>query len=111
MAIVSSVVATGRAMKGAERFRAPRHSAGVAAIAASGSAAGPEAARRSVDREVDDGRGEQGQQLADQQAADDADAQRLAQLRSGSLPEQSGSAPSSAAIVVIRIGRKRNRHA
>jgi hypothetical protein len=66
---------------------------------------------RPVEGEVDHRRGVQRQHLAHQQAADHGQAQRLAQLGAMPPPSISGSAPSSAARVVIRMGRKRSRQA
>ncbi len=105
---VSSVVATGRRMKGAEMFMALSRRLGGALPAAERPApAGGEA----VEREVDDGRGVERERLADDQPADDRDPERTPQLRPDPVPSASGSAPSSAAIVVIMIGRKRSRDA
>ena len=64
-----------------------------------------------VDRQVNNRRCVERQELAEQKSTDDADAKRPAQLRPGSLPNTKGNAANSAAIVVIRIGRKRRRHA
>jgi hypothetical protein len=64
-----------------------------------------------VEIEVHHRRGVEREQLAHEQPADDGDAERPAQLRAYPRPSASGSAPSSAARVVIRIGRKRSRHA
>ena len=70
-----------------------------------------EALRQPIEPEIDHRRGVERQQLADQQAADDRDAQRMAQFRSGAAAEASGRPPSSAAMVVIMMGRKRSRQA
>jgi hypothetical protein len=66
-------------MKGADRFTGARLGRGI------GHAASDRAQRRAwpepgVEGQIDDRRREQGQQLADQQAAEDGDAQRTAQL-------------------------------
>ena len=45
------------------------------------------------------------------QAADNGDAERLAQFGASSSAEHQRQAPRIAAIVVIMIGRKRNRQA
>ncbi len=72
----------------------------------------PIAARQPVEREIDDRCRIEGQDLADDQPADDGDAQRVAAIPSRRpYPIASGSAPSSAAMVVIMIGRKRSRQA
>ena len=60
-----------------------------------------------VEVDVDHRRGEQGQHLGDQQAADDREAQRLAELRAGAVRQDHRHAAQRAAAVVIRIGRKR----
>ncbi len=86
---------------------APRSLAGVSGAARRRRAA--QRARQAVEAEVDHRRREQRQHLADDQAADDREAERMAQLGARRrVPSISGSAPSSAAIVVIRIGRKRS---
>ena len=74
MATVRSVVADGRSMKGAERLMPSRD--GLADGALRG-----DAVRQAVEREVDHRRRVEGQDLAEEQAADDRDAQRTAQLR------------------------------
>ena len=51
------------------------------------------------------------QQLAQGEPADHCVAERLTQLRTGAVPSARGTPASIAAAVVIRIGRKRNRHA
>ena len=81
---VSSVVATGRRMNGAERFMrpaSPRRRRRAPAPPA------PSARRQPVEGEVDHRRGEQRQHLADDQAADDGDAERMAQLGAGAGAE------------------------
>ena len=60
-----------------------------------------------VDIEVNYRCGEQRQHLADGQAADDGDAQGLAQFGAVPVPSASGKPPKSAASVVIMMGRKR----
>src|ERR1700679_2334465 len=90
--MVSSVVATGRRMNGAAilmarsvqlRRRVAVRWRCVIGGAAGGAAAPAHGAREPVEIQVDHGRGEQCQQLADQQAADDRYAQRCAQFRAG----------------------------
>jgi len=54
--------------------------------------------------EVDHRRGVEREQLAQEQAADDGDAKRYAQLEPGPWPITKGSAPKSAATVVINDG-------
>src|SRR3984885_1293339 len=90
--IVSRGVATGRRMKGSAMLmarsvdlrcrlpvRRPR-----AVVQVSGARTAPaHGAREPVEVQVDHRRGEQGQQLTHQQAADDRYAQRCAQLRAG----------------------------
>ena len=67
---------------------------------------------RSLERQVDHRRGVKRQQLAQQQAADDRDAQREAQFATRCRCSiASGSAPNNAASVVIMIGRKRRSQA
>src|SRR5690606_14928239 len=74
-----SMVATGRAIKGADRFIA---GASYACFLPDPVLA-PKALTQTVEKQVDHRRGEQGQQLAEQQAANQYQAQRLAQLRAG----------------------------
>src|ERR1700722_10618926 len=90
IATVRSVVATGRAMKGAETFMGRRASRSLGGRGAwRGAQTATEKVRaEALDRKVNDGRRVQRQELAEQQSADDADAERPAQLRSGSLPER-----------------------
>ena len=66
---------------------------------------------KAIEREVDDRRGVERQHLRHEQPADDGDAQRPAQLVPVPGPSASGRPPSSAAIVVIMMGRKRSRQA
>jgi len=54
---------------------------------------------------------EEREHLAENEAADDGDAQRAAQFGADTRSERQGHAPRSAAMVVIRIGRKRNKQA
>ena len=75
--MVSRMVATGRAMKGAEIFTpgGPRSQRlGLRRVTAEGLLGD------AIEGEVDDRRGEQGEHLAHQKTADDAHAQRMAQL-------------------------------
>ena len=68
-------------------------------------------AREPVEGQVDDRGGVEGQQLAHDEAAHDRDAERPAQLGAHARAERQRQPPSSAAIVVIMIGRKRSRQA
>src|SRR5690348_12805505 len=90
MPSVSRIVATGRAMNGAEMFMATglRGSRrGVRERVLAGSAlvgrriAAPEALREPVERQVDHGRRVEGEQLAHEEASDDRHSERTAQLR------------------------------
>ena len=91
IARLSNMVATGRAMKGAERFMAAgRRKLGKSALLPASCtrflywqllAAEPVA--QSIKEQVDHGRREQRQQLAKQQAANQYQAQRLTQLGTG----------------------------
>src|SRR5439155_7679186 len=87
--IVSRVVATGRSMNGVDRFTAysrqgpSRRALGVEHA----SEALPHRPAEAVEIEVDDRRREQRQQLAQNETADDRDAKRMAQFRSGAGPE------------------------
>ena len=78
-------------------------------------AAAPEEAvhprREPVHVQVEHRRDEQRQRLRHDQAADDRDAERLAQLALAPVPSAIGSVPMIAASVVIMIGRKRSRQA
>jgi len=58
---------------------------------------------------VDDRRQVERDQLRDDQAADDGKSERPARFPAGAEAERDRRAPSSAAIVVIMIGRKRIR--
>ncbi len=64
-----------------------------------------------VEEEVDDRRGEEREHLRDEQAADDGDAEGARSSEPVPVPKASGTAPSSAAMVVIMMGRKRSRQA
>ena len=92
MAIVSSVVATGRKMNGREMFTrvsAPASSARLLRLISVGSFLGRfrEAVREVVEEDVDDGRGVEGEHLAQQKAANHGDAERPAKLRPDAAPE------------------------
>ena len=82
---VSSIVATGRAMKGAEMFT-PDGPPDPAVATRLGHAA-KRALREPVERKVDDRCREQRQHLAHQQATHDAYAERMAQLGTGTGAE------------------------
>ena len=60
-----------------------------------------------LEQEIDDRRGVEGEGLRDDEAADDGDAEGLAQFGAGAHADGQRTAPNSAAIVVIMIGRKR----
>src|SRR5229473_89264 len=85
---VKRVVATGRRMNGPEKFMGRRSWRGVlfALFAVVGEVT-RQAAAEPREGKVDHRRGEQGQHLADDQATDDGDAERMAQLRSGAGAE------------------------
>ena len=68
-------------------------------------------ARQVVEEDVDDRRGVEREHLAEQQSAHHGDAQRPAKLRADAGAKANGRPASSAAIVVIMIGRKRSRQA
>src|SRR5262249_40829488 len=86
---VSSVVATGRRMNGVEMLMA--HSRRRAFGTRRGRGAGPgEAGGQAVEPQIDHGRGEQREDLAHQQSADDRDAKRMAQLRAHSGADHQG---------------------
>src|ERR1700751_5953124 len=76
---VRSVVATGRRMKGVDGSMALALLAHLADVARAPGAA----QRQPIEPEIDPRRGEQGQELAEQEPADDGDAERMAQLRPG----------------------------
>jgi hypothetical protein len=61
--------------------------------------------------EIDDRRREQREGLAQQQAAHHGVAQRLTKLGAGAVPEHERQRPEEPPIVVIMMGRKRNRQA
>jgi len=64
-----------------------------------------------VEADIDDWRRVEGENLRQSEAADDGVAERLANLRADPVPTIIGTPPSRAAIVVIRIGRKRSTQA
>ena len=70
-----------------------------------------ESLRQAVEPQVNHRCRVQREQLAQQQAAHNRDAQRPPQFRTRAAAQSSGNPPSRAAIVVIMIGRKRNRQA
>src|SRR5262249_24076164 len=98
-AIVSRVVPMGRSMNGDERLAAPPSPGplprsggeGGAGRRAGGAAAG-HAAREAIEVEVDDRGRVERQDLREDQAADDRDAERLAQLRADAPAEGQGDA-------------------
>ncbi len=67
--------------------------------------------RQAVEGQEDHGSGIQRQHLAEQQAADDSDTQRPAQLGTDAGAQRQRQTAEQAAIVVIMIGRKRSRQA
>ena len=67
----------------------------------------PEA--EAIEIEVDDGGRVEREQLAHQQAADDGDPQRMAQLGTLAAADRQRQGASMAASVVIVIGRNRSR--
>src|SRR4051794_25184793 len=90
MPIVSRVVATGRRMKGVEKFMARASwRGGLVAVALVGLAReiARQAAAEPGKRKVDHRGGEERQHLADDEPADDGDAERVAQLRAGAGAE------------------------
>src|SRR5262249_45188821 len=74
---VSSVVATGRRMKGVEMLMAAA-SSWPRALRRRRAGCAAEPRRQPVEPQVDHRRGEQGEHLAEQQPADDRDAERMA---------------------------------
>src|SRR5580692_1267749 len=82
---VSSVVATGRRMKGVDGSMLMRPAWLAGTFCATG-----EPVRQPVEPEIDHRRREQGQELADQEAADDGDAERMPQLRTGAGSDHQG---------------------
>ena len=64
-----------------------------------------------VEPEIDHRRREQRQHLTDNQTADNRDSERMAQFRADTGAERQRQTPSTAAIVVIVIGRKRSMQA
>ena len=81
MAIASSEVATGRLMNSAGDVH-------TALSAAGGSRLTSQPTRQAIEQQIDHRRGEQRQQLAHGETADDGEAQRPAQLRAGAGAEQ-----------------------
>ena len=80
-AMVSSVVATGRWMNGAEMLMRSPCRMRLVACASLGRDAAGDALAKPVEEDVDDRRGVEGEELAEQQPADHGDAQRPAQFR------------------------------
>src|ERR1700733_11974079 len=78
MATVSSVVAVGRRMKFSEIFIASRRPGGLRSFRGGVR----EAAREAIEKQIDDRRRVERQQLAQDESADDGDAQRTPQFRS-----------------------------
>ncbi len=66
---------------------------------------------QAVHIDVHDRRGEQGEHLAKNEAANDGDAKGRRSSEPTPVPRASGSAPNSAAMVVMMIGRNRSKHA
>ena len=66
---------------------------------------------KAVEVEVNHRRGVECERLTKDEAADDCYAEWPAQLGADAGRKNEGNAPKSAATVVIRIGRKRRRHA
>src|SRR6185437_3297884 len=90
-AAVKSEVATGRRMNGAEMLETPRsRMLGLRrrVLHAPRRGAAPEAVAEPIEGQVYHRRGVQGQDLAENQAADDADAERAAELRTGAGAER-----------------------
>ena len=93
------------------------HAAELSVVDAHMPKSAPQSVRRRCSRaqaieiEIDDGCRVKRQQLRQQQAANDGIAERLADFRAYAGSLMSGRAPSSAAIVVMRIGRKRSTQA
>src|SRR3984885_4343358 len=111
--MVRSVVATGRAMKGAEMFtcgRASHHSAGAGLGAALGPRPKRLALRRSIARYTTGVVYRVNSWLNNSPPTMQIPSGRRSSDHVPS-PDTSGNAANSADIVVIRIGRKRRRHA
>src|SRR6266849_1240081 len=93
-ATLSSEVPTGRRMKGAEMFTADPRPCALGGLggdrAARAGATGPPG--ETVEREVDDGGGVEGEELGEEEAADDGDAEGAAQLGAGAGAEGEGKA-------------------
>ncbi len=67
---------------------------------------------QAIQIQIDDRRRVERQHLADGKAADDRDAERLAQLRAfARIPASAAARRAAPPCVVIRIGRRRSRHA
>ena len=109
-ATVSSEVATGRRDKWRGDIHASISPLPALRTAVSYSARRWKRAGQAIEEKVDDGRGVERQDLAEDQAADDRDAERTAQLEPVPVPRPAAAA-ESAAMVVIMMGRKRSRHA
>ena len=98
---ISSVVAIGRRMNGSEMFTRDR-----SLPRGTGASDAP---AETVEPEINDGGRVKRQQLAHEQAADDGDAKGRRNSEPVPVPSASGMPPSSAASVVIMIGRNRSR--
>ena len=70
-----------------------------------------EPAAEAIEIEINDRRGVEREELREQQAADDGDAERPAQFAAGAVFQRERQRAEQAAAVVIMIGRKRSRHA
>ena len=68
-----------------------------------------EAMGNTIEKDIDHRRGVQREDLAKEQPADHRDSQRASNSEPSPVPNASGSPPSSAAMVVIMMGRKRNK--
>jgi len=68
-------------------------------------------AAKPLEIEINDRRGKKRQHLADDQASDDGDSKRAAQLGARARAEGQRQGAKKAAIVVMVIGRKRSRQA
>ena len=66
---------------------------------------------QAVERQIDDRGGIEREQLTQDQPSHNRDTQGRRSSYPVPVPSANGSAPNSAAIVVIRMGRKRNMHA
>src|SRR6516165_12523203 len=83
---VSNVVATGRRMKGVDGSMA----LALLAHFANAAVTAGEPQGQPIEPEIDHGRREQGEQLTEQQAADDGDAKRMAELRASAGADHQG---------------------